>query len=61
MPEKPDLPVPQSIPRCSQQLNVVSSAAWPCRAHGVQSGFLKILVNLARMAVEVLGDNFDVE
>jgi hypothetical protein len=48
----------QSDPPASpRQLNVVSPAAWPRGTHCVQSSFLKIVVNFARMAVEVLGDN----
>ena len=39
------------------QLNIASPTAWPRRTHRVQRSFLKIVVNLTRMAIEVLGDN----
>jgi hypothetical protein len=40
-----------------RRLDVASPAAWPRRAHSGQSGLLKVVVNLARVAVEVLGNH----
>jgi hypothetical protein len=46
-----------SQPASPPYLDVVSPAAWPRRAHGSQSSFLEIVVNLAGLAIEVLRDD----